>query len=105
MERKYTIRVESSNPDFAPGEELRKGIEADGFVLLTTRNGKAGAQIIMGCTVLEIANLIAGDESETSTVIHQAAAIAEGLMKAREIQKEDGRRRMAKEVAEMLRVK
>lgn len=103
---KYRITVNStgnSNPEFDPGEKMQKGLDVDGFLLMTFRGGDPHGVFMMGVTTLEIARLIAGDKSEAGSVIHQATAIAEGLRKADEIKKQDDKNRTARELAEMLR--
>ena len=103
---KYRITVNSngnSNPEFDPDEKMQKGLDVDGFLLMTFRGGDPHGVFLMGVTTLEIARSIAGDKSEAGSVIHQATAIAEGLRKAEEIKKQDDKNRTARELAEMLR--
>lgn len=105
---KYKITIRSNgdiNPEFDLDEALKAGLDVDGFLLLTFKNGEPYAASLMSCTTLEIARAIAGDMSEGGSAIRQAAAIAEGLQKAREIYKKDNMNRAAKEMAEMLRAK
>ena len=105
---KYIISVNSagnSNPEFDPDERMQKGLDADGFVLMTFRNGDPHGVILMGVTVLEIARLMAADKSEAGSVIRQAIAIAEGLNKAEEIKKQDDKNKVARELADMLRMR
>ena len=105
---KYKITIRSNgdiNPEFDLDEALKAGMDVDGFLLLAFKNGAPYATCLMDCSTLEIAEVIAGDNSEGSSVIRQAAAIAEGLQKAKEIYKKDNMNSVAKELAEMLRAK
>ena len=103
---KYTIKVEAAegcNQDFIPDEELREGVNVDGFALLGIRNGKPGSVVVIyGVTVMELATAIGTDGSEGSSVIRQAAAIAEGIRKANEIKQQDDRNRSAGELIRKL---
>lgn len=106
--RKYVISVkgtEGCNPEYAPDELLNKGLETDGFLLCAFKDGRPQATTLMGCTTLEIATLFAADKSEAGSVIRQAMAIAEGILKAVEIKKTEDRNTMARSLAEMLRCK
>lgn len=58
MERKYTIRVESHNPEFDVPETLQKGIQVDGFCLLTTRDGDPDAESIDGMSTIELGQVL-----------------------------------------------
>ena len=103
-EYRITIRgTGNNNPEYDPDEMLKRGMEVDGFLLLTFKGGDPHSTSMMGCTTLEIARLIAGDKTEAGSTIRQAIAIAEGLMKAEEIYRKDNSNRMAKELADMLR--
>ena len=104
----YIIKAElnpvgGGNPEFAPGQELVKGIEADGFVLMTLKEGRVGAIVIHRVTTLELAQMLIGDKTEAGSVIQQAIAISEGLNKAKEIAEENSKKQMARELAEMLK--
>lgn len=103
---KYKITIEgtrNNNPEYDPDEVLKRGMDVDGFLLLTFKDGDPHSTSLMGCTTLEIARSIAGDKSEAGSIIRQAFAIAEGIMKAEEIHKRENSNRMAKELADMLR--
>ena len=103
---KYKITIEgtrNNNPEYDPDESLKRGMDVDGFLLLTFKNGNPHSTSLMGCTTLEIARLFAGDKSEAGSVIRQAMAIAEGILKAEEIKKTEDRNTMARSLAEMLR--
>lgn len=84
MERKYTIRVESHNPDFDVSEQLRDGINADGFLLLTTMDGDPAVECMNGMSTMELAKFFTTD-NEVCLVLQQAGAIGEGMRKAEKI--------------------
>ena len=84
MEQKYTIRVESHNPEFDVSEWLGEGIQADGFVLLITRDGDPAAGSLNGMSVIELAKFFCKND-EVCSILQQAAAIGEGLRKAKKI--------------------
>lgn len=105
---RYRITVNSNgngNPEFDPDEKMQKGLDVDGFLLMTFRGGDPHGVFLMGVTTLEIARSIAGDKSEAGSVIHQATAIAEGLRKVEEIEKKDRMDRHARRLADMLTAK
>lgn len=101
MKNTYNIRVECSNPEFQDSE-LRKGINADGYVLLIVRDGEPCLENMGGVTVMEIARFF-GTDTEACSVLRQASAIGDGLRRAREIREETENRkrrdRIAKEIA------
>ena len=84
MERKYTIRVESHNPEFDVSEWLGEGIQADGFLLLTTWDGDPAAVCMNGMNIMELAKFFCKNDEVCST-LQQAAAIGEGIRKAKKI--------------------
>lgn len=105
---KYIIKAQLSpvgggNPDFAPDPQMVNGIEADGFLLMAMKDDRPSVVTIYGMTTLDLARMLAGDKSEAGSVIRQAIAIAEGLLKAEEIKKTEDRNTMARSLAEMLR--
>lgn len=87
MERKYTIRVESHNPEFDVSEWLGEGIQADGFLLLTTKDGDPAAECMNGMSVMELAKFFCTN-NEVCSILQQAAAIGEGMRKAEKIKAE-----------------
>lgn len=106
---KYIVKVEMDpngdcNPEFGPDKKLEEGLPADGIVIMAFRGGKHSATIIHDVTIMEIATAIAGDNAESGSAIRQAIAIAEGLMKAREIEKNDSMKRTAKNIADLLSI-
>lgn len=104
---KYIVKVNpvGGNPEFAPDSKLIGGLEADGFVIMLMKDDRPSATVIHNVTTMDLARMIASDESEAGSVIAQAIAIAEGLNKAVEIAKKESKTKMAREIAEMLRCK
>lgn len=99
---KYIIKAQVSptgecNPEFAPGKELADGIEADGFLIMTMKDDRPYAATMYGLTTLDLARVLANERSEAGSVIWEAIAIAEGLIKSQrdphgEQKNEDGER-------------
>ena len=87
MERKYTIRVESHNPEFDVSEQLREGLQADGFLLLITRDGVPAVECMNGMNIMELAKFFVSN-TEVCSAVQQAAAIGEGMRKAEKIRAE-----------------
>lgn len=84
MERKYTIRVESHNPEFDVSKWLKEGVQADGFLLLITRDGDPIVECMNGMSTMELAKFFCTN-NEVCSVLQQAAAIGEGMRKAEKI--------------------
>lgn len=72
---------------------------------MTLKNGRPDAVVLTGITTLDLARMLADGSSEGGKVIHQAIAIADGLQKAEEIEKEYKKNKSAREIAEMLMCK
>lgn len=108
---KYIIKAEISpgggynEEEYSISGELATGLEADGFLLITFRGGRRNCVAINGITTMEIAQYIAGDESEAGSTIRQAIAIADGLRKAVDIAKEERKHKMARDLADILSAK
>lgn len=88
---KYTIKVipeKECNPDFYPDEDLRDGIEADEYVIIGFKNRKPAFEGINGLTVRDLADWIRRKE-RGGQIIRKACAIAEGEIRAVEIDNED----------------
>ncbi len=105
---KYIVKanpVGGGNPEFAPDSKLIRGLEADGFVIMLMKDDRPSATVIHNVTTMDLARMIASDESEAGSVIAQAIAIAEGLNKAAEIAKNDEKKKMARGLAEILKGK
>lgn len=105
---KYIIKAQVSptgecNPEFAPEKKLTDGIPADGFLIMTMKDDKPNNSTVYGLSTLDLARMLASERSEAGSVIWEAIAIAEGIVKAKEIHMESGKTRMARELAEMLR--
>jgi hypothetical protein len=105
---KYIIKTQVSptgecNPDFAPDPQKANGIEADGFLIMTMKDDRPNATTVYGLSTLDLARMLASERSEAGSVIWEAIAIAEGLIKAKEIHMESRKTRMARELAEMLK--
>ena len=105
---KYIIKAQVSptgecNPEFAPEKELADGIQADGFLIMTMVDDLPGVTSVYNLTTMELARVLASERNEAGSVIWEAIAIAEGLIKAKEIHMESRKARMAMKVAEMLR--
>ena len=103
---KYIVKADmqagGGNPEYAPDRQLRDGLECDGFLLMTMRGGRPGAVVIMGVTTLDLARMLADGSNDGGSTIHQAIAIADGLRKAAEIEKEYKKIKSAREIVEML---
>ena len=101
MERKYTIRVESHNPEFDVGEWPREGLQADGFFLVAIRDGKPAAECINGMTTMDLARFFMTG-SDVCSVLRQAAAIGEGMRNAEAIRDEAEVQQSKKKVARII---
>jgi hypothetical protein len=106
MKQIYTIRAESSNPEFETDSRLREGIQVDGFFLLAIRDGKPAAESMNGMSIIELAKFFCMDDEACSALL-KAAAIGEGLRKAEKIgtecEKNHRQRDIAREIAEKMR--
>lgn len=98
MNTVYTIRVESNNPEFDVSEELRKGVQVEGYVLLAIKNGDPFMESINGLTTMQLADFF-NTGTDACSILRQAAAIGEGMQKARKIREEIIRDKMAKGIA------
>lgn len=106
MKNKYMVRVESLNPDFQTDEKLQNGIEADGYLLvLFDKEGKPIVETLNAVSTFSIAMYLAADAGKVSNVLRQAGAIADGMLRAREIEKKSRREKVAMDLAEILRSK
>ena len=104
---KYIIKTElnpmgGGNPEYAPGKELRDGIEVDGFAILTFKDDMPHCIAVHDMTVMDLARMFASKKDEGGSIIWQAIAIAEGLEKADRIREEAQKRNVAKELADLL---
>ena len=80
--------TEECNEDFAPDEDLRKGVEVDGYMLIGFKDGKASFETMMGISLDKISKWIR-NQSKGGKLISAACAIAEGEIRAKEIMEED----------------
>jgi len=80
----YTIRIESSNPEYEVDKDIRDGLTVDGFLLITFQDDQPVCEIMNGVSVANLAKWIER-ETETGAVMRQASAIAEGYLKAKDI--------------------
>ena len=87
MKNEYTIRIESSNPEYEVDKDIRDGVTADGFLLITFRDEQSVCEVMDGVSVI---NLVGWIQSKTGVgaKMRQAMAIAEGYLKARDIMHE-----------------
>ena len=83
----YTIRIESSNPEYEVDKDVQKGLTADGFLLITFRDDQAVCEMLDGVSVVNLADWIQR-KTEVGAKMRQASAIAEGYLKARDIRNE-----------------
>lgn len=107
---KYIIKAQVSptgecNPEFAPDKKVTDGIQADGFLIMTMKDDRPNNVTMYGLSTLDLARILASNRGEGDSVIWEAIAIAEGLIKAKEIHMESEKKRMARELAEMLKCK
>ncbi len=72
---------------------------------MTMKDGQPAAVVLMGITTLDLARMLAGGSDDGRSVIQQAIAIADGLRKAAEIDKEHTKMKHAREIADMLMAK
>lgn len=90
---KYTIRVESDNPEFEVGERLSNGEQVDGFILLGIRNGEPYMEIMKAMSIDDLAKFWVTD-TMTCYILRRAAAIGEGYRASDRIGDEERRENM-----------
>ena len=90
-EQGYIVKVlpaEGCHPEFAPEGRILEGIECSGFLLAAIdENGAPIVEAIYGMSVRNISDLLQMFISKIGPEIRQACAIAEGHLKAKEIQR------------------
>lgn len=105
--RKYIIKTELApeydNAEYEAERPATKECDADGFFLITLRDGELYGVSCFGMSTMELAKAFKDDGSEASATIRSAFAIAEGLEKADRIREEARKRNVAKELADLLR--
>lgn len=99
MARRYRIIVESENPEFQ--DEDLNGMEADGFLLLTMKDGKPDVVVLHGMSINDLSEFFVLDD-ECVSILRQASAIAEGRRRAKEIWLEGKKSQMTSEIAKKL---
>ena len=104
---KYVVKavMVEGNPEFGPDEKLVSGLECDGYLVMTAKNGKCSAKTCAGVTVMELACMLADDSDELGSLIRQAIVIAEGLRKASDIHREYEKNKAAQKLAAMFNIK
>lgn len=103
MENNFSITIKASNPEFAPDKRLQDGVEAYGYLLLTfDSDGYADFGGMQCISTMDLAQFLAADKSEISKTIRQACAIADGLLNAKEIEKEYDRNCVVHDLLERL---
>lgn len=83
----YTIKITSDNPEMQE-EDLINGIQADGYVLLTFKNGEPYLENIYSLSTEQVSRFF-NQNTEGGSILRQAAAISEGYRKACRIREED----------------
>lgn len=100
MKNEYTIKIESSNPEYEVDKNIRDGLKADGFILVTFRDEQPVCEVLDGVSVANLAGWIQR-KTEVGAKMRQAMAIAEGYLKAKDIldetRKEKGPHRLVVE--------
>ena len=87
---KYLIKVESMNPEFPLDETFTNGFESDGFLIIPY-NEKDHPIGVFG---VDVSEMMLAQAIGANTNLRCAAAIAEGLVKAKEIKKDDVRHKL-----------
>ena len=87
MKNEYTIRIESSNPEYKVDEDVQKRLKADGFLLVTFRDEQPVCEVLDGVSVANLAGWIQR-KTEAGAKMRQAMAIAEGYLTAKAIRDE-----------------
>lgn len=83
----YTIKITSDNPEMQE-TDLINGIQADGYVLLTYRDGEPCLENIYSLSTEQVARFFIHN-TEGGSILRQAAAISDGYRKACRIRDED----------------
>lgn len=84
MKNEYTIRIESSNPEYEVDKDIRDGLKADGFLLVTFRDDQPVCELLDGVSVVNLEGWIER-KTDVGAKMRQAMAIAEGYLKAKDI--------------------
>ena len=99
MNKKIIVKVlpaEGSNPEFAPGKYLQDGVECDGFLLLTFgKEGRLKSSALHGISRKNLSDAIRHHALEGIVpMIRQAALVAEGEIRALEIEIQKDRQQL-----------
>lgn len=94
--KNYKVKIKANNPEYKISEELENGVEADGVLCITFRNGEAYSAACYGVCIMDIAGAIAESKEDTGSIIRQAVVIANGLIEAQRIHEEDEKRNVAR---------
>ena len=90
-EQGYIVKVlpaEGCHPEFAPEGRILDGIECSGFLLIAIdENVDPIIEAIYGMSKKNLSDILQMRISRIAPVIRQACAIAEGHLKAKEIQR------------------
>ena len=86
----YVKPAEGSNPEFAPEEELQKGVECYGYILLTfDKEHELSTAMVGNLSLKNISDAVIENVNEGAiSMIRQGFAIAEGFIKAARIEEE-----------------
>ena len=106
---KYRIAITDTDPELEPGEtelkevtEVTEEIGADGYLILTFRDGDPGVIMCGGLTTIELARMIAECGGGSGLFLLEAIEIARGLRKAAMLRKEYMDRRAKVKLADRL---
>lgn len=99
MNKKIIVKIqpaEGSNPEFAPAKRLQEGTECDGFLLLTfDKDGKLKYSAMHGISRKHLSDAIKYHALEGIVpMIRQAAMVAEGEIRALEIEAQKDRQQL-----------
>ena len=83
---KYRVKVESINPEFPIDDDrFTNGIECDGFAIVAINEGDSPDSV----AIHDMNIIMLAEAMSHSSQLRQAAAISEGLSKAREIREKE----------------
>ena len=88
--KKYIIKVlpaEDCSPEFYPDTDLQEGVKADGYMIVGFKDRKPHFETMYGVSIVNIKEWIVKRE-QAAQIIRQACALAEGELRAMEINKE-----------------
>lgn len=89
MKLNYIVKVlpaADCNPEFKPDKRLSDGYEAAGYLIVCfDKDGNPTMETLNNVSTYSIAQFMAGMRADVSGILMEAAAIADGLLKAKEI--------------------